>query len=94
VFGRFFALSVFLLTPALSIASPVDITSVPVTLSIQQSCLVHSSANDETAALPAVDCLHGEPYAISQVDRDPTHVPSPVLHEGGAASNGIWMVAF
>jgi hypothetical protein len=70
-------------------AEPAPATMI-VSLVVQQSCLV-TEADDANA--PAVNCLHGEPYLISQADA-PSRFMSAVQYDSRRATRALWTVTF
>jgi hypothetical protein len=78
--------------------------NVAVSLSIEQSCLVHSAAAGQPQTAPQVECLHDELYAVSQTAREPTGTllpvsgsmpaSSPAMHAVTPVQSDVWMVAF
>ncbi|HEV3430727.1 MAG TPA: hypothetical protein VG320_22835 [Paraburkholderia sp.] len=62
-----------------------------VSLVVQQSCLI--SAVDERIA-PAVSCLHGEPYLVSQADASPMRISSAAQFGAQRTANALWTVTF
>lgn len=78
---------------ASSNAAPLEVAAVPVTLSIQQSCLIHSGEAG-SQDMPVVQCEHDEVFAISTVEAEPALV-SEIAPVGVTQSRGgMWMVAF
>jgi hypothetical protein len=80
-------------------AAPVEEATVPVTLSIEQSCLIRSSNESSQVEPPVVQCEHDEVYSISNVVTDPIAPasvrPAPMRSsEEASAEAGVWMVAF
>ena len=63
--------AILLASPA-SNAWPTGLASIPVSLTVQETCVIQSVDEAITAAnQPAVACLHGAPFQISQVASDP-----------------------
>ncbi len=65
--------------------------SMVVSLVVQQSCLI-SAADDRVA--PAVSCLHGEPYLVSQADPSSMRINSAVEFGAQRTANALWTVTF
>jgi hypothetical protein len=63
--------AILLLSPA-STAWPTGLASIPVSLTVQETCVIQSvDAAITVANQPAVACLHGAPFQISQAALDP-----------------------
>jgi len=53
-------------------AAPTELASIPVSLTVQESCLVQSAdAVISMANQPVVSCIHGAPFQITQAGFDP-----------------------
>lgn len=53
-------------------AAPAELASIPVSLTVQETCLVQSAdALISTANQPVVSCMHGAPFQITQAGFDP-----------------------
>ncbi|ACD15681.1 hypothetical protein [Paraburkholderia phytofirmans] len=53
-------------------AAPLELASIPVSLTVQEACLVQSAdALISTANQPEVSCIHGAPFQITQAGFDP-----------------------
>ncbi|MFM0057766.1 hypothetical protein PQR64_19240 [Paraburkholderia phytofirmans] len=53
-------------------AAPAELASIPVSLTVQEACLVQSAdALISTANQPVVSCIHGAPFQITQAGFDP-----------------------
>ncbi|WP_434109112.1 hypothetical protein [Paraburkholderia caffeinilytica] len=64
--------AILLATPA-SEALPAGLASIPVSLTVQETCVIQSvDAAITVANQPAVACLHGAPFQVSQAAFDPT----------------------
>lgn len=64
--------AILLAAPAAQ-ASPTGLASIPVSLTVQETCVIQSvDAAITVASQPAVACLHGAPFQVSQVAFDPT----------------------
>jgi hypothetical protein len=75
-----------------ALAAPAEEATVPVSLSIEQSCVIETSGLASERASPRVACEHNEPFNISNVDADPTRAAAPI--EAQRTESGIWMVSF
>ncbi|MFL9868359.1 hypothetical protein PQR67_29620 [Paraburkholderia fungorum] len=65
------SVAILLAAPA-SNAWPAGLASIPVSLTVQETCVIRSvDAAITVANQPAVACLHGAPFQISQVALDP-----------------------
>ncbi|CAE6728617.1 hypothetical protein [Paraburkholderia aspalathi] len=65
-------LAAILLAVPASKACPTELASIPVSLTVQETCVIQSvDAAITVANQPAVSCLHGAPFQISQVAFDP-----------------------
>jgi hypothetical protein len=63
--------AILLAAPA-SKAWPTELASIPVSLTVPETCVIQSvDAAITVANQPAVSCLHGAPFQISQVAFDP-----------------------
>ncbi|HZZ03746.1 hypothetical protein [Paraburkholderia sp.] len=64
--------AILLAAPAAQ-ASPTGLASIPVSLTVQETCVIQSvDAAITVANQPAVACLHGAPFQVSQAAFDPT----------------------
>jgi hypothetical protein len=94
------------LAAALLLAAPIksatsfELTSMPVSLIVQETCSIQSADLIAPIVKPAVTCVHNAPFDISQVPLDPTARrgttdASPVqlvaFHD---AQQTVWMVNF
>ncbi|MFM0738884.1 hypothetical protein PQQ51_16715 [Paraburkholderia xenovorans] len=53
-------------------AKPTELASISVSLTVQETCIIQSTEAAITVAnQPAVSCLHGAPFQISQAGLDP-----------------------
>lgn len=92
----------FTSAPALR-AAPAELASIPVSLTVQETCLVESGEVAISAAnQPTVSCLHDAPFQITQVGFDPvtpidsTRKPAQPVEFVAArdARQTVWTVNF
>lgn len=74
-------------------AEPVPASSMVVSLVVQQSCLI-SASEGVSATAPAVSCLHGEPYLVSQSEAPAMQMASAVQFDSQRSSRAFWTVTF
>jgi hypothetical protein len=59
-------------TAPVSRAAPLDLASIPVSLVVQESCVVQSAdAAISAVNQPVVSCIHDAPFEITQAGFDP-----------------------
>jgi hypothetical protein len=94
---------VALLAVPASQAAPLGLASIPVSLTVQEACVVQSADGLITSAnQPVVSCLHGAPFQIGQAGFDPLAAvdtgaaPSqPVAYAAtGELQQTVWTVNF
>jgi hypothetical protein len=83
------------LTLAVMLALPprgtwsAEVTSIPVSLIVQESCEIRSDDASDILARPLVSCLHGQPFAVEQTVPDPVTVSTEAK-----LVRKVWMVGF
>ncbi|OLL32894.1 hypothetical protein BTH42_04745 [Burkholderia sp. SRS-W-2-2016] len=100
--------STLLLAASAAPAQPLELASIAVSLTVQESCVV-KSADTAISVInqPVVSCVHGAPFQIDQAGVEPTAdqgssqppQPSPPLafattHGVGDAQQTVWTVSF
>ncbi|MGF6774702.1 hypothetical protein P3T18_007222 [Paraburkholderia sp. GAS199] len=66
-------------------AKPTELASIAVSLVVQETCVIQSTEAAITVAnQPAVDCLHGAPFQITQAGFDPVAPIAPLEKSAGA----------
>jgi hypothetical protein len=84
-----------LLGACASDVSPTELTTLSVSLVVQESCVIQSAAEPSVIAKPSVSCLHGQPYDIALVALEPAQAPSTVQYANRAAAQStVWMGGF
>lgn len=84
-------------------AAPTELASIPVSLTVQETCLVQSA--DEvigTGNQPVVSCIHDAPFQITQAGVDPAisgdparkHVQPVDFVATHDAQQTVWTIAF
>ena len=77
--------------------SPTELTTISVSLVVQESCLIQSAVEPAPVLRPNVSCLHGQPYDIALVTVDPAQRPAALYSSAGAGNPSaptVWMVGF
>ncbi|AMH43366.1 hypothetical protein AXG89_37225 [Burkholderia sp. PAMC 26561] len=77
--------------------SPTELTTISVSLIVQESCMIQSAVEPSPVVRPSVSCLHGQPYDIALVTVDPAQQPAALYSSasaGGPAAPTVWMVGF
>jgi hypothetical protein len=91
---RPFGMLVFLLYVSASHGTPPEIALIPVSLAVQETCVIQSTSDSALTTGAEVLCLHGAPYSVTLASRDPeqpvpaSQVATPV------AQRVVWTVAF
>ncbi len=84
-------------------AAPLGLASIPVSLTVQEACVVQSADGVITPLnQPVVSCLHGAPFQISQAGFDPLAAvdasaaqAQPVAYAAtGDTQQTVWTVNF
>jgi len=93
--NKIFALTAIMLGVFASDVSPTELTTLSVSLLVQESCAIESGTEAAVVAKPSVSCLHGQPYDITFVTLDPVQ---PASTEQSATrvskQSKVWMVDF
>jgi hypothetical protein len=95
-------ISLALLAAPVSQATPLGLASIPVSLTVQEACVVQSADGVITLAnQPVVSCLHGAPFQIGQAGFDPlasvdsSGEAQPVAYAAtGDVQQTVWTVNF
>ncbi|WP_147394151.1 hypothetical protein [Paraburkholderia sp. BL23I1N1] len=93
--------TILLASPAIE-AAPTELAWIPISLTVQESCVIQAGDAAITAAnQPAVSCLHGAPFQIVQVGFEPAmpadtaqNPPSMQFVATRDAQPAIWMINF
>lgn len=92
------ALAAIMLAVCASDVSPTELTTLSVSLVVQESCLIQSGTEAVVVAKPSVSCLHGHPYDITFVTLDPVKPVQPVSTvqyvDRSSKQSKVWMVDF
>jgi hypothetical protein len=93
--NKIFALTAIMLGVFASDVSPTELTTLSVSLLVQESCEIESGAKAAVVAKPSVSCLHGQPYDITFVTLDPVQPISTEQHATRVSKQSkAWMVDF
>jgi hypothetical protein len=93
--NKIFALAAIILAVCASDVSPTELTTLSVSLLVQESCVIQSGTEAAVVAKPSVSCLHGQPYDIAFVTIDPAQPVSTVQYvDRGSKQSKVWMVDF
>ena len=75
--------------------SPTELTTLSVSLLVQESCVIESGAEAAVVAKPSVSCPHGQPYDVTFVTLDPVQPASTEQHATRSGKQSkVWMVDF
>jgi len=78
-------------------AVPAELTTISVSLVVQESCVIQSAMEPAPILRPSVSCLHGQPYDIALVTVDPAQKPVALYSSAGTSNPStpsVWMVGF
>ena len=93
--NKILALAAIMLAVCASDVSPTELTTLSVSLVVQESCLIQSGTEAAVVAKPSVSCLHGQPYDITFVTLDPVQPVSTVRYvDRNSKQSKVWMVDF
>jgi hypothetical protein len=91
------AMGTLLMSASASNVSPTELTTISVSLVVQESCVIQSAIEPAPVLRPSVSCLHGQPYDIALVTVDPAQKPAALYSSAGAGNPSaptVWMVGF
>lgn len=74
--------------------SSAELASIPISLIVQESCEIRSSATTQTLILPSVSCLHGAASAVMRGSVDPAQPLSTFESIAQVAHGAVLTVAF